>query len=395
MSREPESRRVLQPGGIAAQVGALAVAAVLAASAATAGASRPFSVSSSHGTPNYALLQAKINAAKKQYHFVAPGPPLNASKARGKFIFNDPAYSNIPIVVISAKTEGRLAKQLGIKWRNWTNPGSPTVRIAGIRTAIAQHANLLQLSYGGDPRLLQPQIAAAHRAGMKVMTTHIYDRSYLYQAAQDHVDADVPEPYNDSARLDADYAILHAKGKPINALILGSLDSRADLPMIAAMKKEFKIQCGSGCKTSVLNVPIPDWATKVRPAVQSAILADPSINYVISVFDTMVLYAAPAIQAAGASDRVKIITNNGSTFVLDMIRTGNIVIADVATNWVWGGWEDMDQALRLLLGLRPSTHQHSFRLFDKSNVARAGIPARWGQNAGTPTEFYKLWGVKR
>ena len=117
------------------------------------------------------------------------------------------------------------------------------------------------------------------------------------------------------------------------------------------MKQEFA-KC-SGCKLTIVNVPIPDWATKIQTEVQSALVKDPGVNYVIPFVDGMANFAASGITAAGKKDKVKISTFNGTPFALKMIQDKNIVAQDVGENLDWLGWADMDQALRILVGAKP------------------------------------------
>ena len=125
----------------------------------------------------------------------------------------------------------------------------------------------------------------------------------------------------------------------------------------------------SGCKLTIVNVPIPDWATKIQTEVQSALVKDPGVNYVIPFVDGMANFAASGITAAGKKDKVKISTFNGTPFALKMIQDGNVVAQDVGENLDWLGWADMDQALRILVGAKPVQSEHTpLRVFDKTNV---------------------------
>ena len=49
----------------------------------------------------------------------------------------------------------------------------------------------------------------------------------------------------------------------------------------------------------VAGVNAADWASKVGPTVQSAILSDRELNYVIPIYDGMVQFVMPAIITTG------------------------------------------------------------------------------------------------
>ncbi len=375
-------------------LGILLLTVAVATAAATSGApAGTRSVSNQGQEPNLAALKAKIDKYRAKPKFVAPGPPLDASKARGKTIFNIPVSLNIPIVALADKTASQLAKQLGINFVEYANQGQPAQWVQGIKQGIAQKADLIALQYGMDPRLLQPQIAEAHSAGILIQADHLYDKSFIDEQKGDHVDAAVQAPYSLAAELEADYAIWRSKGN-VDALIIGT-DTRPSKPIVAAITAEFAKQCPN-CKVRSISIPLVDWATKIRTTVQSEVLRDKNLNYVIPIFDGMALYAVPAIEAANAGDRVKIVTYNGTPAVLNFLRTGNIVVMDVGESWEWQAWEDIDMSLRALLHLplHQDTHGNPIRIFDKSNVAQAGVPAKLDDNFGSPTQFLRLWGVK-
>jgi ribose transport system substrate-binding protein len=125
------------------------------------------------------------------------------------------------------------------------------------------------------------------------------------------------------------------------------------------------------------------------------LLADPAINYVLPIYDSMAQFAAPAIVATNS--KAKIASYNGTPFVLDMIRDGDIVEMDVGESLGWVGMGGIDADMRLLCGLKPVTQLNTPAfIFDKSNVATAGKPATFNDGYGDAhiAGFKKLWGVQ-
>jgi ribose transport system substrate-binding protein len=148
------------------------------------------------------------------------------------------------------------------------------------------------------------------------------------------------------------------------------------------------------CKTNYINVPFNDWATQMQPAVQNALLSDPSINYVLPVYDSMSQFIAPAIQIAGSN--AKIVSYNGTPFVLDMMRDGDMVEMLVGESLGWVGYAGTDANMRVLCGLDPVTTLNTpAYIFTKENVATAGIPATFNDGYGDShiAGFKALWGV--
>src|SRR6185437_4744154 len=285
-----------------------------------------------------------------------------------------------------------VAKLVGVKTVIYTNQAQPSQWAAGMNQAIAQKPDLIMLQGAPDPRVLQPQLAAAKKAGIPVLVTHFFEES---DPLPPNVTALVRVQFNQAARLEADYPIVDTGGKA-NVLIVTSNEVPIAKGMLAAMKAEFA-KCGSGCKYTIVNVPIPDWATKIQTEVQSALVSNPDINYVIPFVDGMTQYTAAGITAAGKTGKVKISTFNGTPFALKMIQDGNTVAMDVGENLDWLGWADMDQALRILSGVKPVQSEHTpLRIFDKSNVAQAGTPPKDSTGYGNAyvAAYKKLWGLK-
>jgi ribose transport system substrate-binding protein len=149
------------------------------------------------------------------------------------------------------------------------------------------------------------------------------------------------------------------------------------------------------CKTTYINVPVNDWATLGQSAVQNALLADPSINYVLPVYDSMAQFIAPAIQIAGSS--AKMVSYNGTPFVLDMMRDGDIVEMVVGESLGWVGMAGVDANMRVLCGLPLVTVLNTpAYIFTDANVATAGVPANYNDGYGDTfiSGFKTLWGIE-
>jgi ribose transport system substrate-binding protein len=274
----------------------------------------------------------------------------------------------------------------------YTNQAQPSQWAAGMNQAVAQKPDLIMLQGAPDPRVLQPQLIAARKAGIPVLVTHFFEES---DPSPPNVTALVRVQFNQAARLEADYTIADTGGKANVVIVTSNEVPIAAKGMLNAMKQEFS-KC-SACKLSIVNVPIPDWATKIQTEVQSALVKDSGVNYVIPFVDGMANFAASGITAAGKKDKVKISTFNGTPFALKMIQDGNVVAQDVGENLDWLGWADMDQALRILVGAKPVQSEHTpLRLFDKSNVGQAGTPPKDSTGYGNAyvAKYKALWGLK-
>ena len=45
-----------------------------------------------------------------------------------------------------------------------------------------------------------------------------------------------------------------------------------------------------------INVGVTEWATKIQPAVQSAVQAHPEVNVIIPIYDSMSQFVVPALR---------------------------------------------------------------------------------------------------
>jgi ribose transport system substrate-binding protein len=346
--------------------------------------------------PNLAYARAQIAKYRPIPRFVAPGPAFNASKARGKTIFNIPVNSGIPICAAIDKSMQDVAKAMGIKFVEFPNQGQPSQWGQGMNQAIARKVNLIVLQCGVEAKLLAPQMAAAKKAGIPVIDTH---HDALGTPPAYGLTAKVNVASHQQLALVADWTIADTGGH-VNGLIITSDEVSPAKGIRQALVAEYAKTCGSSCKTRVINVPIVDWAAKIQTEVQSALIADPTINYVLPIFDGMSQFAVPAVVASGRKGKVKIATSDGSPFVLKYIQDKNVVVMDIGKSPAWAGYANMDQAMRILAGVRPlspSTLYYPYRIWSSINVADAGNPPSYRKGYGQSyvAGYKKLWGVTK
>ena len=378
---------------VASVVAVLTVFTTASQSRTPANATMTRSAVKTHATAaDLAYVAAQIAKAKGIPKFIVPGPAFDVKKAAGKTIFNIPISSAIPFVKTIDDAMVAVAKKVGVKFIEFPTQGKPSEWVQGINQAIAQKVDLIDLQAAPNPSFLQPQLAAAKKAGIPVTVTHLFD---IHQAFPPNVTALVPIDFTTAARWEIDWAILQTKGHA-NVFIIKSAEVVPSNTIVAAMQDELKKHCGTACKSRVVNVPVTDWATKIQSEVQSALTADPGINYVIPIYDSMSQFAAPGILAAGKAGKVHIATFNGTPFVMKMLAEGNIVDFEVGENLDWIGYGNMDQNLRILAGLKPvKTEYLALRAFTKDNIKQAGTPPKVNIGYGNAylTGYLKLWGL--
>jgi len=344
--------------------------------------------------PNFAYLRAQIRKYMAPPKFVPPGPAFDTSKVKGKTILSIPVSSANPFTANIETAMAGAAKLLGIKFINYTNQAQVSQWVQGIGQAINRKVDLIDMLGGTDPRVLGPQVAAAKRAGIPIGTSHLYDITQTPVA----VDFSIPADYQRAARLEADWVILDTKGKA-DVIIVTSNEIVPTPAIVKALKDEFAKQCGSGCKYTLINAPVADWSTKIQPQVQSALVKDPNVNYVIPIYDSMSQFVVPAITAAGRKGKVHIATYNGTPFVMGYLQQGNAVRFEVGENLNWLGWAYIDAEARILAGEkipRQFNEHTALRAFTSENIDEAGRPPKLSTGYGNAYEigYKKLWGIK-
>ncbi|MHB8614147.1 MAG: sugar ABC transporter substrate-binding protein [Candidatus Dormibacteraceae bacterium] len=338
-------------------------------------------------------MKAEIDKYSGLPVFVAPGPAIDKSKVAGKTVFYIPDSSANPFAVGVGSSIQRAAKLLNMNFINCTTQGHVADWVQCFGEAQNRHASLIYDFGGVDPRIVGPQIAAAQQANIPVLGIHVYAFSQPPQA----LNSSVPAPYDQAARLMADWVIQDTKGNA-DTLVITSNEVNGTPALVNGIKGVFDTNCGSSCKVTYVNVPVSDWATKIQTEVQSALNRDPNINYIIPIYDSMSQFVVPAITAAGKTGKVHISTYNGTPFVLAYMQSGDVVSMNAGENLDWLGWAYVDAAARVLSGgsVPMTLDEHTpLRIFTKANVNDAGTPPQVSTGYGDAyvSGYKALWGI--
>ena len=341
-----------------------------------------------------AMADAKaiLEQHKKMPVFDPPGEAYDAKSCMaGKKVLSIPISMTIPFNVELQKAMSTAAKEVGFTYTTWDNQLKTDQWIQGVSQAISQKYDVLDVAGGLNPEWLGPQLTEARNAGLKVTTTHLYD---VTQKSAPTVDYSSRVDFTGAGKVLAAYAYVQTGGKP-NVLIIGSSDVLPSIPFVKAIQDELKALCPE-CKQKHLDVPVSDWATKIQPGTQSALLADPGINYIIPIYDSMSQFVVPALRITGALGSVGVAGFNGTPFVLDMLREGQVNM-DIGESLGWAGYAAIDNIMRMICG-KPEVAKLNVPLliFDKDNVKTAGVPANFNDGYGDAhlEGFRKLWMLK-
>ena len=350
-----------------------AVVVVTAAASIAAGAAEQ-AAHAAPALPNLAYAEAQVARYRAVPSWTAPGPAIAARKAAGKRVAVVPLAAALPYQQLLDGGLQAAATAVGIVLEEQPGDGQPVQWAQGVERAIAQKVDLIALIGAPDPLAIQRQLRQARAAGIPVVGGNLLNEG---APPSPNVTARMDLVARSAQRIAVDYEIAYSKGRA-KTLIVTSSDAGASQGLVAAAQDEYARVCGPGCAVTVVNVPLAQWSTRLRPAVQAALAADLSITIVHPVYDGMTAFAVAGISAAGAQRRVRIGTVDGSAAVLRLIQQradGDLVLFDVGYSLDWQGWADLDVILRVLLGLPvPGTQNLPRRIFDATNVAAAGTP---------------------
>jgi ribose transport system substrate-binding protein len=351
------------------------------------------------GDDGQAAAKAAIEKNKAMPEFTLDAEPFDVSKAKGKVVFNIPVSSTIPYVAAVDQEMKKVAEEQGVEFIQFENEGSPTQWASGFNQAISRGVDLIIMQAGNDPRLVIPQLKRAKEAGIPVLVSHLYQNGEEPPAeVKDLITATVTVPFHESGQLSVDYAVAETGCADIKPIIITAKEVPPSDGIVNAMMEQLKTRCPDAETPKVINTPVTEWGTRIRPEVQSALQADPNVNWVLPIYDSMSLGAEAGIRAAGKANDVRIASYNGTPAILKLIQAGDIMAANMGENINWLGWANMDQAFRILADgpiIEDGLEGTPLRVFDDSNVADTGNPPTPDKGYGEAyVEGYrKLWGL--
>jgi ribose transport system substrate-binding protein len=371
---------------------AAALVASVSACSSTASGSPGSTASSAGSAAGVAAATAELAKYTGVPTFEAPGPNIDISSLKGKTIYSISQNASIPFLSATEDSEKKLAESYGINFVEYPTQGTSAEWTRGINEAVAAKADAIILN-ALDPRLVSPAVQSAKAAGIPVVSAQFFDLSQASQVPSE-LAGTRSDNFTEAAKLQADWVIKDTGGKA-DVVVVENDEQLSTTAMVDSLKAEFAANCPD-CTVKYINVPSSDWATKIQSEVQSAIVADPNINYVIPIYDPMTQFVVPALTALGKTDSVHIATFNGTPSALTMLQQGPTVKMDIGENLDWLGAANLDQAFRGMLG-QPllADEKTALRVFTSDNVGETGNPPAYNQGFGDSyvAGYQKLWGV--
>lgn len=348
----------------------------------------------SRSTQGTAAAASDIEQMRKVPSFEAPGPAFDAAAAAGKTVMVIPANSSVPYLETIVDRMKAVGEEAGLDVVDWPNQGSPPQWVQGIESAINRNVASIELLGGIDPAVLRPQLAAARKAGIPVIVSALYDPD---EAVPADTTATVPLPYRQGGSVMGNWVVADSDGEA-NVLVVSIKEVLASAPLIDGIRSALDENC-SACEMSLLNATIQNFSTQIQPQVQSALLRDPNIDYIVPLYDSaMAPFVQAAVRAAGAQNRVKVVTFNGTPSVLKDLQNGAGIAMDVGTSLDWIAHGIVDQHLRVIAGEPPVKDSRiPLRVFDETNVDDTGTPPVVNEGYGDEyvAGYRQLWGLEK
>jgi len=335
----------------------------------------------------------RLAAYTSQPEFVAPGEPFDIRQcADGKKMLSIPNNSANPFLKGIIDRMKAVGDQIGLEVVEWENQGQPSQWVQGFDYAVRDEFDVINLISGISPDTVEPQIRAANDAGIKVMTSHFYDPSFEPNPL---LSSSLPIGFNEIGRILANWVTVNTDGQGRIALIV-SREVPPTIPLVDGFTEELAENCPDCVIAQEINVGVAEWGTKIQPSVQSTLQADPEIDVVIPIYDSMSQFVVPALRLTGKLGEVKVATFNGTPFVLDFIQQGAVSM-DIGESLDWIAYATIDGHMRDLCDLPvPEKLNVPFYIFDENNAADAGTPAKFDTGYGDAyvSGFAELWGLE-
>ncbi|MGW4822790.1 sugar ABC transporter substrate-binding protein [Streptomyces sp. NPDC004227] len=337
--------------------------------------------------------KAEIEAASAALTFTPPGPPLDAAKARGKSIHIVAVNLAVPILAHVAKYVEELGSELGIKVTVSNAEDQVTGMQQGIQVAINGKADVIAI-LGVPTDLVRDKLRDADKAGIPVINVlnNPIDLKAPGQGAGPEFWASVGTDLELGGRLIASKTVLDTDGKA-NVLFVDSEGLAPEPPVVKGIKQV--LDACKGCTLQTKNVPLADWGTQITPLVVTSIRANPNLNYIITLFDGMAIFATAGVQQAGAVNKVHVVSHNGGSAALALVRQGDVFTADPGVSEEWSAWATVDQAMRAMLGMQPANPLVPYLYLDTAAVKDIDVTKeRDVYGDSFIPGFRKLWGLK-
>lgn len=309
-----------------------------------------------------------VEAHLKSPEFWAP-PAFDISKAKGKTIWwiADQSSNITEQWADAAKEAAELA---GIKLNLFDPGASAPEHVRGFNLAITAGADAIVLADGHAALAYAAQVKAAKDAGIPVFSVVSHPLGADTEPRVEGLVADISYNYPEAGKLLADWFVADSNGEG-HALLVDLQGIPSSQWELQGFKDELA-RLGTNAKfTEIATSYGQNLQADVANAVSTAILRDPSINYVIPPFDSLALFAQTGLAQLGpAGAKVKTAGFNAIIPQMQNLQKGGTPLQiDLGGPNVWLGYAVVDNVLRVLTGEAPiHDYKIGYKIFTHDNV---------------------------
>jgi ribose transport system substrate-binding protein len=335
-------------------------------------------------------LRAELEQAQAVPQFKAQGPAFSVASLAGKKILSMPVSSQLKGCDNMARQVVDIAKSVGMTDSTYfQNDGGPAAWVQGMNQAINGGYDGVALVCGIDPASLAPQMAAAKAAGIQVVDMHLADVS---EPASDLIAGQTNGEFNRAMAMGVAQSLVEANGNAVDALVITSNENPPSIGMEQTVKDEYARLCGDKCGVESVNIPIPDYATKLSGAVSSALVANPDIKAVFMVFDAQTTFVISALKASRTGAKTYAFGADEPAIEL-MADPANPMGSDMGPSFPWMAYSGADQLFRVIAGEPAIAADEAFapyRMFTPDNAGEA-TPPDYGFGDSYVQGYRDLW----
>lgn len=380
------------------RIGAVALALIAATGMTLAGCSSTGTAPTDSGSPAAGGVPQAVTDSLTKYEAAQPldfaGSAIDVSAVKGDTVWWVIQEGANPfLATVYAHAKDALAS-VGVSVVQCDGKSNPVDANNCISQGVAQHASAIQVD-GPDPSTVQNSAQAAVAAGIPVLTGSGVDAS---KPLPSYIAGVTSQPYALTGQLAADWVIADSNGTG-NVLLITTPDVVGSAVQAQGFEDEISKYC-PGCKVTEQGVTLGNWASDLGPTTSAALAKDPTIDYVAPVFDPMTQFTNPAIQQAGKSDSVKVVTVNGNLpFMQDLATGSSPTKAMIGLDLNALGYIEADQILRVLTKSPTVPNDYTAaRVFTADSVkdlqltdSTFGDSSWYGGSGTTQTLFASLW----
>jgi ABC-type sugar transport system substrate-binding protein len=274
----------------------------------------------------------------------------------------------------------KAAALLGWKSTLIDGKASPETVNAGVQRAVNEHATGIIL-ITVSTELIGEGLAAARKAGIPVVSIVSGNK-----VGPDGVDAEVSsvEGSRSDGELIGSYIVAASKGKA-KVLVLNDVSVRNIRPTTEGLLSELS-RCADCEVVDQVKFTAADVTEGLPGQVNTALSRHPDIDWVTSPYGTAGIFAANAIRQSGRP--VKLVSNAGDAANLDLIRKGDVQVAQVDKPLEFLGGLGFYELERVLAGEQPTPYPYIAKILDQSNVPASGA---WDGDEDYLAPFRALW----